>query len=293
MLKSMTAYGRAESSEGDEEGFIVEIRSVNHRYRDIIVHLSHSFKVLEGKIRDIISSTAERGRIEVSVQRKNDTEKDFQLKLNRPLLQSYINIFNELNRELGFEKPPDVAYFYQLKDIIIVNEENPEMEKLWSDLKVLIEKAMLSFDNMRKNEGSAIEKDLLNRLQIIAKYINDIRKRSNITVKEYTKKLTQSIKKLIEDIEINDDRLFQEVAFMAEKSDITEELVRMESHLEQFKCFMSQDNAVGRKLDFLLQELNREVNTIGSKASDSIISHLVVEVKAELEKLREQIQNIE
>jgi uncharacterized protein (TIGR00255 family) len=292
MLKSMTAFGRAESLEGDE-GFIVEIRSVNYRYRDIIVHLSHSFKVLEGKIREMISSTTERGRIEVSVQRKNDTGKDFQLTLNRPLLKSYRNIFNELNRELGFEKPPDLAYFYQLKDIIIVNEENPEMEKLWPDLKVLIEKAMLSLNNMKKNEGSAIEKDFFKRLHVIARYINEIRVRSNKTVKEYTEKLMQSIKKLIEDIDINEDRLFQEVAFMAEKSDITEELVRMESHVEQFKYFMGQDNAVGRKLDFLLQELNREVNTIGSKASDSTISHCVVEVKAELEKLREQIQNIE
>jgi uncharacterized protein (TIGR00255 family) len=292
MLKSMTAYGRAESLEGDE-GFIVEIRSVNYRYREIIVHLSHSFKVLEGKIREMISSMAERGRIEVSVQRKNDTGKDFQLKLNRPLLKSYSNIFNELNRELGVEKPPDLAYFYQLKDIIIVNEETPEMEKLWPDLKVLIEKAMLSLNNMKKTEGSVIEQDFFNRLQVIARYINEIRVRSNKTVKEYTEKLMQSIKKLIEHIDINEDRLFQEVAFMAEKSDITEELVRMESHVEQFKYFMGQGNAVGRKLDFLLQELNREVNTIGSKASDSIISHYVVEVKAELEKLREQIQNIE
>lgn len=293
MLKSMTAFGRAESLQSDE-GFIVEIRSVNYRFRDIIVHLSHNLKALEGKIREMISSSVERGRIEVSVQRKNDNvDRGVQLKLNRPLLKSYITVFNELNRELGTEKPLDLAYFYQLKDVITVIEENCEVEELWPDLKVMIEQAMLSFDNMKKNEGRAIEKDFLDRLEKIAKYINEIRERSKETVKGYAKKLKQSIKDLIKNIEINNDRLFQEVAFMAEKSDITEELVRMESHLKQFKDFMKQDNAVGRKLDFLLQELHREINTIGSKASDSTISHYVVEVKAELEKLREQIQNIE
>lgn len=293
MLKSMTAFGRAESLQSDE-GFIVEIRSVNYRFRDIIVHLSHNLKALEGKIREMISSSVERGRIEVSVQRKNDNvDRGVQLKLNRPLLKSYITVFNELNRELGTEKPLDLAYFYQLKDVITVIEENCEVEELWPDLKVMIEQAMLSFDNMKKNEGRAIEKDFLDRLEKIAKYINEIRERSKETVKDYAKKLKQSIKDLIKNIEINNDRLFQEVAFMAEKSDITEELVRMESHLKQFKDFMKQDNAVGRKLDFLLQELHREINTIGSKASDSTISHYVVEVKAELEKLREQIQNIE
>lgn len=292
MLKSMTAYGRAESLK-DDEGFIIEVRSGNYRYREIVLRLSHSFKIFEEQIRKMVSVMVKRGRIEISVQRKNAVEQDFQLKLNRPLVKAYINIFNELKKELGCEKPIDVADFSQLKDIIVVNQESIDTEKIWPGLKIVIEKAMLLMDDMRKNEGSALEKDFSNRLQTIAKYINKIKDRSNKTVKLYIERLNQNIKNLIEDVEINEDRLLQEVAFMADKSDITEELVRMESHLTQFKYFMKQNDAVGRRLDFLLQELNREVNTIGSKASDSSISHYVVEVKAELEKLREQIQNVE
>ena len=292
MLKSMTAYGRAESLK-DDEGFIVEIRSGNYRYREIVLRLSHSFKIFEEKIREIVSAVVKRGRVEISVQTKNDVEHDFQIKLNKPLVKAYNNIFNELKKEIGCEKPIDVSYFSQLKDIIIVNQESIDTEKMWSGLKVVIEKAMLLMDTMRKNEGNALENDFSNRLQAIAKYINKIKGRSNKTVKLYIEKLNKNIKNLIEDIEINEDRLLQEVAFMADKSDITEELVRIESHLKQFKYFMTQDDAVGRRLDFLLQELNREVNTIGSKASDSSISHYVVEIKAELEKLREQTQNVE
>lgn len=292
MLKSMTAYGRAESLK-DDEGFIVEIRSGNYRYRDIVLRLSNSFKIFEEKIREIVSAMVKRGRIEISVQRKNETEQDYQIELNRPLVKKYVNVFNKLKKEIGCEKPIDMAYFSQLKDLIIVNKDSIDTEKMWPGLKIVIEKSMLLMDNMRKNEGNALEKDFSNRLQIITKNINKINSRSKETVKLYRDKLNQNIKNLIEDIEINEDRLLQEVAFMAEKSDITEELVRMESHLKQFKYFMNQDDAVGRRLDFLLQELNREVNTIGSKASDSFISHYVVEVKAELEKLREQIQNVE
>ena len=292
MLKSMTAYGRAESL-NDNEGFIVEIRSGNYRYREIVLRLSNSFKTFEENIRETASAMVKRGRVEISVQRKNDAEQDFQIKLNRPLVKEYIDIFNELKKEIGCEKPIDIAYFSQLKDLIIVDKDSVDKEEIWPGLKVVIEKAMLLMDNMRKNEGNALEKDFSNRLQIITQYINKIKSRSKETVKLYREKLNQNIKNLIEDIEINEDRLFQEVAFMAEKSDVTEELVRMESHLKQFKDFMNQDDAVGRRLDFLLQELNRELNTIGSKASDSFISHYVVEVKAELEKLREQIQNVE
>jgi uncharacterized protein (TIGR00255 family) len=148
-------------------------------------------------------------------------------------------------------------------------------------------------DIMRINEGKALEKDFLERLDRIGAYIDEIRNRAKVTVETYRDKLRQRIHQLIEASEINEDRLMQEVAFMAERSDVTEELIRVESHLEQFRNYMNQDDVIGRRLDFILQELNREVNTIGSKAADSFISHRVVEIKAELEKLREQIQNVE
>ena len=172
-------------------------------------------------------------------------------------------------------------------------EDSVDSEELWSDVNDVLDKASLSFETMRKAEGEALERDFLERLGVIEKCIDDIRDRSKETAKLYRDKLRQRIHRLINDIDINEDRLAQETAFMAEKSDITEELIRVESHLEQFKDYMAKDDVVGRRLDFLLQEINREVNTIGSKAADSLISQFVVEIKAELEKLREQTQNVE
>jgi len=292
MLKSMTGYGRAESSKGALE-FIAEIRSVNNRYREIILRLPQSLQPSEDRIRSIVSSRLKRGRIELSIQIKDNGDKGLRLELNRPLVKAYVTILNELNKELGCKQPIDISFFSQLKDAIIVKQDSVDLEKIWPDLKDVIDKALLSLDTMRINEGKALEKDFLERLNKIGRYIDEIRNRAKVIVESYSDKLRQRIHKLIKDIEIDKDRLMQEVAFMAERSDITEELIRVESHLEQFRNYMNQDDAIGRRLDFLLQEINREVNTIASKASDSFTSQLVVEIKAELEKLREQIQNVE
>jgi uncharacterized protein (TIGR00255 family) len=292
MLKSMTAYGRAESLKGTME-FIVEIRSGNYRYREIVPRIPQSLQPFEDRIRPIVTSKLKRGRIEISIQIKDNGDKGLKLELNRPLVKAYGNILNELNKELGYKQPIDLSFFSQLKDSIIVKQDSVDLEKIWPDLKNVIDKALLSLDTMRINEGKALEKDFLERLDRIGAYIDKIRNRAKVTVETYRDKLRQRIHQLIEASEINEDRLMQEVAFMAERSDVTEELIRVESHLEQFRNYMNQDDVIGRRLDFILQELNREVNTIGSKAADSFISHRVVEIKAELEKLREQIQNVE
>ena len=292
MLKSMTAYGRAESLKGTME-FIVEVRSGNYRYREIVPRIPQSLQPFEDRIRPIVTSKLKRGRIEISIQIKDNGDKGLKLELNRPLVKAYGNILNELNKELGYKQPIDLSFFSQLKDSIIVKQDSVDLEKIWPDLKNVIDKALLSLDTMRINEGKALEKDFLERLDRIGAYIDEIRNRAKVTVETYRDKLRQRIHQLIEASEINEDRLMQEVAFMAERSDVTEELIRVESHLEQFRNYMNQDDVIGRRLDFILQELNREVNTIGSKAADSFISHRVVEIKAELEKLREQIQNVE
>ena len=292
MIKSMTAYGRAESTKDNLE-YIVEIRTLNYRYREIILRLPQCLQPFEERVKSIVSSRLKRGRIEVSVQMKGNGDRGFKLELNRPLAKAYADILSELTKELGVNQPIDLSMFSQLKDIIIIKQDNIDSEELWSDAKDVLEKALLSLETMRNAEGEALERDFVERIGIIEKYIGDIRNRSRETLKLYGDKLRQRIQKLIEDVDINEDRLMQEVAFMIEKSDITEELIRLESHLEQFKGYMDKDDVVGRRLDFLLQEINREVNTIGSKASDSLISQFVVEIKAELEKLREQVQNIE
>jgi len=293
MLKSMTGYGRAESSKGALE-FSVEIRSGNNRFREIILRLPQSLQPSEDRIRSIVSSRLRRGRIEVSIQIKdNNGDKGLNLELNRPLVRAYATIFNELNEELGCKQPIDLSFFSQLRDTIIVKQDSVDLERIWPDLKDVLDKALLSLETMRMDEGKALEEDFLVRLNRIKGDIEEIRNRAKVTVEEYRDKLIQKINKLIEGIDIAEDRLMQEVALMADKSDITEELIRVESHLEQFRSYMNQDDVIGRRLDFLLQEINREVNTMASKAADSFVSQLVVDIKAELERLREQIQNVE
>jgi len=292
MLKSMTGYGRAESSKGALE-FSVEIRSGNNRFREIILRLPQSLQPSEDRIRSIVSSRLRRGRIEVSIQIKDNGDKGLNLELNRPLVRAYGTIFNELNEELGCKQPIDLSFFSQLKDTIIVKQDSVDLERIWPDLKDVLDKALLSLETMRMDEGKALEEDFLVRLNRIKGDIEEIRNRAKVTVEEYRDKLIQKINKLIEGIDIAEDRLMQEVALMADRSDITEELIRVESHLEQFRSYMNQDDVIGRRLDFLLQEINREVNTMASKAADSFVSQLVVDIKAELERLREQIQNVE
>jgi uncharacterized protein (TIGR00255 family) len=292
MLKSMTAYGRAESRRSDLE-YIVEIRSGNHRYREIALKLPQSLLPFEDMVKSLVSKIVKRGRVDISIQLKDNGGKELMLELNRPLVRAYSDIFNELCQEVGIEQTLDLSLFFQIKDAIIVKQCGVDLEKIEPDLRAVIDEAFDSWEKMRINEGKAIEEDFLERLERIKEYVDDIRQRTEQTSKWYRDKLMQKIKKLEEAIEINEDRLMQEVAFMAEKADVTEELIRIESHLDQYKNYMAHDDALGRRLDFLLQEMNREVNTIGSKAADSLISHLVVEIKAELEKLREQTQNIE
>ena len=292
MLRSMTAYGRAESVKGNI-AFVAEMKSVNGRYREIILRLPQVLQPLEDRIKPMISSALKRGRIEISIQMKDNSGNNLELELNKPLVKAYITVFNELNRELGCDQPIDLAVFSQLKDTIIVKQENVDIENMWPDLREVIDKALLSLDAMRLNEGKVIEKDFLKRLKNIKHYIKEISDQSKVTIEGYRDKLIEKIQKLAKNLEIAEDRLVQEVAVMAERSDITEELVRTQSHLEQFRNYMNQDDAIGRRLEFLLQEINREVNTIGSKAADSFISQRAVEIKAELERLREQIQNVE
>jgi len=288
----MTAYGSAESLKDSLE-FIVEIRSGNYRYREIVLRLSHSLQPFEEKVRSVVASTVKRGRIEVSIQIKDNGNKNLKLELNMPLVKAYIQIFKELNKELECEQRIDPSFFSHLKDIIVTKQDSIDLENVWPNLEDVINTALRSMESMRMNEGMALEKDFLERLNRITKYIDEIRSRTTLIVESYKDRLMQKINNIIKPVEINEDRIIQEVALMADRSDITEELIRVESHIEQFRNFINQDDAIGRRLDFLLQEINREVNTMGSKASDSLVSQLAVEIKAELEKLREQIQNVE
>ena len=293
MIKSMTAYGRGEVHLGDTR-FIAEARSLNNRHLDIILRIPRNYQVLEKELKDTISSRIKRGRVEVSVQIGNNGEESpYSLELNEPLVNSYIKISHQLSEQFGLDKEIQVDTLLQMKDVLLFRPEAVDMDKLRPGFHHVIVQALDSLDMMRVKEGEAIEADFAKRLNLLEAYTNEVDRRTPILAEEYRKRLKDRIDHIIGDVALDESRLAQEVALFAERSDITEEIVRARSHLKQFREYLSMDDVLGRRLDFLIQEINREVNTLSSKASDALISKLVVEMKAELEKLREQVQNIE
>lgn len=293
MIKSMTAFGRGEYMLGDKV-FIAEIRSVNNRYRDVILRIPKNLQILEDEIRSQIFTKIRRGRIEVSIHaEKNGEEAGYELELNQPLVRSYLKIISQLSDEFSLDKNLSAEYISQLKDVILIKSEEIDIDESRSGLLEALSRALDSLDVMRIQEGGAIEKDFRKRLDLMGQYLDEIQERTPLVVEEYRKRLKDRLKSLEQNIAVDEMRLAQEVAIFADRSDITEEIVRARSHLKQFRSYMSMDDSIGRRLDFLIQEIHREFNTMGAKASDSSISARVVEVRAELEKLREQVQNVE
>ncbi|MBN1626619.1 MAG: YicC family protein [Deltaproteobacteria bacterium] len=293
MIKSMTAFGRGEY-ELNNKLYSVEIKTLNNRYRDIIIKMPGSLQEFEDEVKALISSRIKRGRIEVSLQtNRKDKDTNYNLDLNIPLLNSYLKIFRRMNDEFGIKGKPGPDYLCQIKEMIIMKSDETDPEESRACINKAVEQALDSIDSMRTREGKAIEDDFLLRLDLIETHINAIEERSPVVVNEYREKLKNRIEALAEDIRTDEGRLAQEIAIFASRCDITEEIVRTKSHLKQFRNYMTMEDSEGRRLDFLIQELNREINTISSKAYDSLISARAVEVKAELEKLREQIQNVE
>ena len=289
----MTAYGRSEYAVEDTR-FVAEIKSVNNRYRDILIRTPKPIQGLEEEIKSQVASRIRRGRIEVFIQMERGGEEvAYDLELNLPLVKAYLRIFKRLCETLGVDQKIGVESLWQLKDVIVVKPEEVDMEKVRPALQTVLKFALDSYDAMRIQEGSGIEEDFHKRLRLIEEYLYDIEKQAPGVSKEYEKRLKDKIKRMSEDIEIDNNRLIQEVGIFSEKCDMTEEIVRTKSHLKQFRNYMSLEDAIGRRLDFLLQEINREANTMSAKAQDSSISAKVVEIKAELEKLREQAQNVE
>ena len=293
MIKSMTAYGRGECRQGDTL-FVAEIRSLNNRHRDIVMRLPKRFQALEKDIRSLVFSRVRRGRLDVSIQTENGGEEvPYSLDLNVPLVSSYLRIFKQLAEEFGLDQEIRIESLCQMKDVILFRPEDADLEEARSALLEALNQALDSLDIMRDREGKAIESDFLKRLDLLEKYTDEISGRVPELVEDYRNHLNDKMQNILKDVAVDENRLIQEVAFFAERSDITEELVRIRSHLEQFHKYLSLDDALGRRLDFLIQESNREVNTLSTKASDAFISKIVVEMKAELEKLREQVQNVE
>jgi len=293
MIKSMTAFGRAEKTvEG--RTFTVEMRSLNSRYREVIVRMPPQFLPLEDQIKKLVATKISRGRVEVIIKVKNGSQTVSDIHANLPLAKAYYEALCELNETLQIKEKVGLQALLGMQGIITATESEEDLDKTWSHLSSCVTDALEGIDAMRISEGMAIYQDFQKRLQSVEGDLSRIRELAPSMLSQYHSRLKERIATLTQGaVEVDPNRLAQEAAFLADKSDIMEEIVRAESHLKQFRNMIESDSPAGRALDFLLQELNREVNTIGSKGGDAQLPQIVVGLKSELEKLREQVQNIE
>jgi uncharacterized protein (TIGR00255 family) len=292
MLKSMTGYGKGEAS-ALQGNFSVEIRSVNHRYGEVSVRLPRGFMSLENEVKRLVASMIKRGKIDVIVQWEEKTTSETIPQIDIAAARGYREAFSRLADELQLAREIPLTLIIAqkgvMKDAVITIDE----AELQPQLISAVQSAVTAIDDMRRREGDALAIDLLARRQQVAEWVGKIGVLVPQVVAEYRRKLKIRLDLLLEGAEMDEARLAQEIALMADRSDITEELVRLSSHFSQFDEVLRLSEPVGRKLDFLMQEMNREVNTIGSKSNDVEITTLVIQIKAEMEKMREQVQNVE
>jgi uncharacterized protein (TIGR00255 family) len=292
MIVSMTGYGKAEGASANA-GIAVEIRSVNHRYAEVTVKVPRGLLPLESEIRKTVTEMIRRGKVEVYVQLDERTVEGEAVSVNVPLARGYHTALNRLREELSIEAPVPISLIAGQRDVLATGETKLDEEELRPLLLETVRKALESHDSMRRREGAALLEDLLERRVTVAALLEKVRMRAPAVVAEQLARLRERIAQMLEGAAVDESRLLQEMVIMADRSDVTEETVRLSSHLQQFDETVASAEAVGRKLDFLLQEMNREINTIGSKANDAEIAATVVALKVELEKIREQVQNVE
>lgn len=289
----MTGFGRGEYTDG-VHSFNVEIRSVNHRYNDIVVKMPKYINYLEEKVKICIKDRISRGRVEVNICHEYLDDEALDVKIDIPLAKAYKNTLDKLANELNIEDDVKLVHLLNFPEIIKTERKKLDEDKVWNCLRLAIDEALNSVIDMREKEGLSLKTDLETQLNSIYDIIDEIEARSSLVVIEYKEKLESRVKELLNiDCDIDEERLAYEVAFFADRSDINEELIRFKSHIEQFFDNLTEKGPVGRKLDFIIQEMNREINTIGSKANDVIISNHVITIKSQLEKMREQVQNVE
>ncbi len=294
MIQSMTGYGRTEYVLNGRR-YSVEIKSLNHRYLEISFRLPAVFSTFELEIKKKISGRLSRGRIDLNIRMDSEygSTNEGRYELNLPLIRNYYELLGQLREELGLKEEITLSMIAGFRDTFVLKEPGLDLSVIWEELDTILGKAMDALMEMRKKEGEIIYHDLILRIDLIMKSLDSIESRAPQVILEYRKRLGERVKELTGGIMVDDLRLGQEVAIMAEKSDITEEIVRLKSHIIQFGDLLKGIDAVGRNIDFLIQEMIREINTIGSKSSDVGISKMVIDIKSELARIREQAQNIE
>lgn len=291
MVKSMTGYGRCENLAHGKK-ITVEIKSVNHRYLDLAVKLHSSYAFLEDCIKKEVQKSVSRGKVDVYLHIENQ-QGDKTISLNEPFARSYCEALRQLKKKLSLSGKIDVALLARNNEIFQYQKPEEDPEVLWADVKEALETALTDFVSMRSREGERLAADLTERGAAILKVVEQIEAENPRIVKEYETRLSEKIREVLGDNQMDESRILTEVAIFADRVSFNEEVVRLKSHFKELANLLAQTEPVGRKLDFLIQEMNREINTTGSKCNDIEVSRLVVDVKAELEKIREQIQNIE
>ncbi len=294
MLKSMTGYGRAKETVGNKE-ITVEVRSVNHRYFEYSARVPRSYGFLEEKMKSKTMSYISRGKVDVYVGINSVGDTDTAVKVNEALLDRYYGALKTIANHKGVKNDISVSLLSKFSDIFEIDKKEENADEIWKAVEVVADKALTAYNEMRKTEGARMYDDLFSRGRTIIDYVEKIEELSKQAVPEYKAKLTEKIKELLGecDVELDENRIMTELAIYADKIAVDEETVRLRSHISQYEVMLQSSEPIGRKLDFLIQEMNREINTTGSKANNIEIAKIVVEVKAEIEKIREQVQNIE
>ena len=292
MIKSMTGYGRCEHIDENRK-IVIDIRSVNHRYCDVTVKVPRAYAYLEDKVREFVSGEISRGKVEVFVYIENYTNDDKVVTLDKILADNYYSVLTELKETYSLKHDIGLSDLSRFSDIFITRHQEEDKDKAWEIVLPCLKEAVSDFVSMRLREGERLKSNLLERAEQIQMLIAEVEKRTPEIVEEYAKKLKDRMLELLGDFKVDENRLLTEVGIMADRVCIDEELVRLKSHFVELQKILSLSEPIGRKLDFLVQEINRETNTIGSKASDFDVAKKVVDIKSEIEKLREQIQNIE
>ncbi len=292
MTRSMTGFGRAEMTVGTRD-IIVEVKSVNHRYLEFSCRTTRGYSFLEEKMKKYISERVSRGKVDMYISISEIDDSSVEVELNRPLLSGYVAAMNAIADEYGVTNDMTVTSLSRFPDVFQIRRPPSDEEAVFSDVRTVADVALEQFLSMRKSEGERLRADILARARTIIDIVSEIEQRSPVTVQEYRDRLYAKLSEILRSNDIDDQRILTEAAIFADKVAVDEETVRLRSHFDQLERFLSVDGPVGRKLDFIVQEMNREANTIGSKVTDSTLAHKVVEIKGEIEKIREQIQNIE
>lgn len=292
MVNSMTGFGRAEKIvEGRD--IIAEVKSVNHRFFDFNLRVSRGYEFLEEKVRPYLQEKIARGKLDVYIEVERPEGAKTDVQMNEPLASGYLSALHAAQQKFGLPDDIRASTLLQLPELFTVRREPEDEEKVWEEVRQVLDAALVPFLAMRRAEGGKMKEDILGRVSAIQDMVGEVENRSPKTVEEYRNKLRERIRDLLGSAPVDEQRILTEAALYADKVSVAEETVRIRSHISQFREMVSSGGPVGRRMDFLVQEMNREANTIGSKCVDAQIAHLVVDMKAEIEKIREQIQNIE